>query len=74
MEDTAKAQAMAAMMMLQSLILALIERGVLTGDDVLSALEDVVEAQRSAGAGGDPVLQEQVLRTVMAAAEEVAAE
>jgi hypothetical protein len=72
-EFSAKAVGTAAMMMLQSLILALIEKGLLDGDDVLNALEGVIEAQRAmaADSGGDTSFQESVLRILTTATEEV---
>ena len=41
-----EATATAALMLVQSMLLALLERGKLTGEDVLGAIEDVLAAQR----------------------------
>ena len=69
---SAKATGTAAIIMLQSLILAMIEKGLLDGDDILRSLEDVVEAYRSDDSGGaDPKFYESVLRILTTATEEV---
>jgi len=48
-ESTAYASATsrAALMMAQTLILALIEKGLLSGNDILEAVESLIEAPRS---------------------------
>ena len=70
---TPNAAATAAIMMLQSLILAMIEKGLLSGEDVLSSLEDVIDAQRSGGVAEDnPQFHEDVVRVVTCTAEEIA--
>ena len=53
MDETtaARVHAEAAMMMLQALTLSLLDRGVLSSEDVLTALEDVIEAQHAADGG-----------------------
>jgi hypothetical protein len=71
-EFSGKAVGTAAIMMLQSLILAMIEKGLLSGDDILNSLEEVIDAQRAmAEDGGDISFHESVLRILTTAAEEV---
>lgn len=72
-QPTPNVAATAAIMMLQSLILAMIEKGLLSGEDVLSSLEDVIDARRAGGvADGDRQFYEAVVRVVTCTAEEVA--
>ena len=67
MANTFNAQAAAAVMMVQSLILTLLERRLLSGEDVSEALDDVLEAQRSATA--DHPVGDEVLRVLAKVAE-----
>src|SRR5690349_15992933 len=53
------AEAQAAVLLVQALIFALLGRGLLAADEVVGALEDVTEAQRSAA--GDPAFSNRVL-------------
>jgi hypothetical protein len=66
------ATAAAAMLMAQSLALALIEKELLSGDDILEAVEEIVEAQRSTADGIASESTEKVFRILTTAAEEVA--
>jgi hypothetical protein len=72
-EDAAheRALATAALMIAQTLILALIEKGLLGPDDILEAVEAMVEAQRSTTGEVGPELQS-AIQTLIRAAEEVA--
>ena len=58
-------------MIAQTLILALLDNGVVGPDSILDALEAVVQAQRSTGTETGPEI-ESAIRTVIAAAEEIA--
>ena len=68
MDDShGKAHADAALMMLQALILALLDRGMLSPEDMRRALVDVIEAQQSGES--DPAFRESVLRVLTSATE-----
>ena len=68
MDDShGKAYADAALMMLQALILALLDREMLSPEDMRRALVDVIEAQQSGES--DPVFRESVLRVLTSATE-----
>ena len=66
-DSNGKAHGEAALMMLQALMLALLDRGMLSPEDLQRAFEDVVEAQQSAES--DPSFRESVLRVLTSATE-----
>lgn len=56
MTDDAEPTAMAALMLVESLMLALMETGVVGQDEIAGAIEDVIASQRGMD-GRDPVVQ-----------------
>ncbi len=52
MADDAQPTAMAALMLVESLMLALVEAGPVSHDEIAGAIEDVVASQRSIAAEG----------------------
>ena len=53
MADDAQPTAMAALMLVESLMLALVEAGPISHDEIADAIEDVVGSQRFIAAEGD---------------------
>lgn len=53
MADDAQPTAMAALMLVESLVLALVEAGPISHDEIAGAIEDVVASQRFIAAEGD---------------------
>ena len=66
-DSNGKAHGEAALMMLQALMLALLDRGMLSPEDMRRALVDVIEAQQSGES--DPAFRESVLRVLTSATE-----
>ena len=70
-EPSPKATANAAVMLLQAVTLALLNKGILGAEDVLCAFGDVVEAYRSTAADQESEHHDHVLRIVAQATEAV---
>ncbi len=65
MADDPEAAAMAALMLVESLMLALMEAEVVGEDEIAGAIEDVVASQRAMAAeGGDPATVQAARRMV----------
>jgi hypothetical protein len=73
MADDAQPAAMAALMLVESLMLALVEAGPISHDEIAGAIEDVVTSQRiSAAEGDDPALAQAAERMVQRIADRLA--
>ena len=65
MADDAQPTAMAALMLVESLMLALMEAGLIGQDEIGGAIEDVVATQRAMAAdGADPAVVQAARRMV----------
>ena len=65
MAEDAEPAALAALMLVESLMLALMEAGLVSQDEIAGAIEDVVASQRGMIAdGADPAVVQAARRTV----------
>jgi hypothetical protein len=74
MADDAEPTALAALMLVESLMLALMEAGLVGQDEIAGAIEDVVATQRAMAAdgGGDPAVVRAAERMVHRIADRLA--
>jgi hypothetical protein len=73
MADDAEPTALAALMLVESLMLALMETGLVGQDEIAGAIEDVVASQRAMAAdGGDPAVVRAAERMVHRIADRLA--